>query len=262
MPPSNGKRERLPVAEDASSEAPLLLEVRDLDYSYGSLKVLFGASLEVRRGGRVALLGPNGAGKTTLLGIVSGLLQPQSGQVLFQGDDVTDTPPELRAHLGISQVPGGRAVLPSMTVSDNLWIGTYPFARDTALVDERLDAVLRVFPPLARRLRQQAGTLSGGEQQMLALGRALMAGPELLMVDELSLGLAPVITEVLFRVLDEVVDLGTSLLIVEQSVNIALNVTQDVYFMEKGETKYLGAASEWSEHEEFARSVALGGHER
>ncbi len=265
--PVRAREPEQPSPSTASEQAKAddgvpLLEAEDVEYSYGQLQALFGASIRVPKGGRVALLGPNGAGKTTLLGVISGLLRPQRGRVLFNGEDMTNMAPEDRAHLGVSQVPGGRAIFPSMSVADNLWLGTYPFADQTQLVKDRLEAVLAVFPPLARRLHQSAGTLSGGEQQMVALGRALMAGPELLMADELSLGLAPVITESLFKVLDQIVELGTSLLIVEQSVNVALGLADEVYFMEKGETRYLGAASDWSEHEEFARSVALGGHER
>ena len=246
------------ASSEEEREDPIL-EVEAVDFSYGQIQVLFGASLRVRRGGRVALLGPNGAGKSTLLGVISGLLAPQRGRVWFDGGDITLFAPEERAQIGISQVPGGRAIFPSMSVEENLWLGTYPFAHEKDLVQARLDAVLDVFPPLQPCLRRAAGTLSGGEQQMVALGRALMAGPELLMVDELSLGLAPVITESLFRVIQRIVELGTSLLIVEQSVNVALGIAEDVYFMEKGTTRYLGAAADWVEHDEFARSVAMGG---
>jgi ABC-type branched-subunit amino acid transport system ATPase component len=235
-----------------------LLAVDAVDFSYGPIQVLFGVSLRVPKGGRVALLGPNGAGKSTLLGVISGLLRPSRGSVWFDGGDISEFTPEERAQVGISQVPGGRAIFPSMTVEENLWLGTYPFAAERQLVKARLEAVLTVFPPLRGRLRQTAGTLSGGEQQMVSLGRALMAGPELLMADELSLGLAPVITESLFRVLEHIVELGTSLLIVEQSVNVALGIADEVYFMQKGEVRHLGAADQWSDHEELARSAALG----
>jgi branched-chain amino acid transport system ATP-binding protein len=248
---------RPPAGPASSATSDVLLDADAIDFSYGKIQVLFGASLCVPRGGRVALLGPNGAGKSTLLGVISGLLTPSAGTVTFDGGDITSFAAEERAQIGISQVLGGRAILPSMTVEENLWLGAYAFASHRDLVKARLDAVLHVFPPLKTRMRQAAGTLSGGEQQMVALGRALMAGPELLLADELSLGLAPVITETLYRVLEHIVELGTSLLIVEQSVNVALELAEDVYFMEKGETRYLGPAS-GLDLDAFARSVAMG----
>ncbi|MFN2537231.1 MAG: ABC transporter ATP-binding protein [Mycobacteriales bacterium] len=232
--------------------------MQDVDASYGPLQVLFGASLAVPAGGRVALLGTNGAGKSTLLKVASGLLPPSRGRVCFDGRDITRLAPEDRVRLGLTQIGGGRATFPSLTVLDNLRMGAYQFLHRRTLVDQRLEEVLAVFPSLRTRLGQPGGTLSGGEQQMMALGRALVAGPRLLMVDELSLGLAPVVMQEILRMVDELGRRGTTLLLVEQSLNVSLSVADHAYFMEKGEIRFSGATADLLERGDLVRSVFLG----
>jgi ABC-type branched-subunit amino acid transport system ATPase component/predicted MFS family arabinose efflux permease len=253
------RRARAPSTRESKKD--LLLEVRDVDFSYGPLQALFGVSLDVPKGGCVALLGPNGAGKTTFLKVVAGLLEPQRGRILYKGIDIIGVPPDQRARLGITLMAGGRSMFPSLTVLDNLWMGAFPFSKEResrALVQARLDAVLEVFPALRERLRQTAGTLSGGEQQMLALGRALMAGAELLLVDELSMGLAPVVTEQLLPVVHDVAAMGTTILLVEQSATVALNVADEIYFMEKGAARRLGTAASVRRKGDLERLMLFG----
>jgi len=240
-----------------TTPAPLL-EVDDIDCSYGPLQVLFGVSLTVEQGSRVALLGTNGAGKSTLLKVISGLVPPTRGTVRFKGEDVTTLSPEARVARGIVQVPGGRATFPSLSLLENLRIGAYAYLGDRARVNERLEEVLALFPELRPRLSQPAGTLSGGEQQMMAVGRALITGPELLMIDELSLGLAPVVLQQIVQKLEEILTRGTTLLIVEQSLNVAMALAQDAYFMEKGEIRFSGACGDLVERGDLVRSVFLG----
>jgi ABC-type branched-subunit amino acid transport system ATPase component len=235
-----------------------LLEVDHVDFSYGPLQVLFDVSIEVADGGRVALLGTNGAGKSTLLRVVSGLSFPQRGAVRLAGRDVTRLAPEDRVRLGLVQVNGGRSTFPSLTVRDNLRIGAYPFLGETATVRGRLDEVLDIFPALRSRLDQAAGTLSGGEQQMVALGRALIAGPRLLVIDELSLGLAPVVMQEILRMIDVLIDRGVTLLVVEQSLNVAMAISDTAYFLEKGEVRFSGATEGLLERGDLARSVFFG----
>ncbi len=240
-------------AEDA-----LLLLVEDLDLCYGPIQVLFGATFTVPEGGIHALVGRNGVGKTTLLSAIAGLVDGQRGRILYRGLDLTGVPPDQRVKLGITLMAGGRSTFPTLTVQENLWMGAYPFHGSEALVDERLEAILEVFPQLASRLRQSGGTLSGGEQQMVAMGRALMAGPRLLLVDELSLGLAPRVIEQLLPVVRSIRQLGTTVVIVEQSVTVALDVADTVMFMEKGEVTALGAASALGDGDEIVRMM-MGG---
>jgi ABC-type branched-subunit amino acid transport system ATPase component len=218
--------------------------VEGLDVSYGIIQVLFGANMTISRGGCHTLLGRNGVGKTTLLRTVAGLIDQTAGRIVFAGEELTGVPPEQRVKLGLTLVVGGQATFPSLTVRDNLWIGSYPFSGSRDLVNARFDEVLGVFPPLAKRLGQTGGTLSGGEQQMMALARALMAGPELLLIDELSLGLAPAVTEELLQAIRRIVELGTTVLMVEQSLAVALRVADEVLFMERGQVQSLGAASD------------------
>jgi ABC-type branched-subunit amino acid transport system ATPase component/sugar phosphate permease len=246
-----------PVEADAVA-GDVLLEVEDIDVAYGAVQVLFGTSLELPRGGCHALVGRNGAGKTTLLDTIAGLIEPRAGRLHLNGAEITGVPPEQRVRLGITLMAGGRSTFPSMTVHDNLWLGAYPFCNDERLVQDRLDAVLDVFPVLRDRLGQAGGTLSGGEQQMVALARALMAGPELLLIDELSLGLAPVVTTELLRVIREITALGTTILMVEQSVHVALEVADEVFVMERGKVIPVGRAADLGDGAELGRMMLDG----
>ncbi len=221
-----------------------MLEVKSLDFSYGPIQVLFGVDLAIPQGGCHALVGRNGVGKTTLLANIAGLLDAQSGRIFYRGQDLTGIPPDQRTKLGITLMAAGRSTFPSLSVRDNLWFGSYPFARSDELARERAAAILEVFPALRDRLDQRAGTLSGGEQQMVALGRALMAGPDLLLIDELSLGLAPTVTSELLDVVDHILEYGTTILLVEQSIGVALAVADTVSFMDRGTVEPLGPAGE------------------
>jgi branched-chain amino acid transport system ATP-binding protein len=211
-----------------------LLEVHDLCSGYGSLQVLFGVSLWVGEGEVVALMGSNGAGKTTTLRTITGLLKPTSGSVLLDGRQVTGTAPEHLVAAGVVMVPEGRGMLRELTVAENLAVGGYSVA-DKKQVAASLDRAYATFPILHERRDQKAGTLSGGQQQMLALGRALMASPRLMLVDEASLGLSPVMTERAFSLIAEVNrTLGVAVLIVEQNV-LALDLAHRAYVLEKGQ---------------------------
>ena len=235
-----------------------LLEVRGVDFSYGPLQVLFGVDLEVAAGHRVALLGTNGAGKSSVLRVISGLGRPSRGSVWFDGEDITRLPAERRVELGLVQLPGGKATFPGLTVLENLRIGAYPFLSDRAAVDSKVEQVFDLFPQLAGRRTQAAGLLSGGEQQMMALGRCLIAGPRLLMIDELSLGLAPVVLESILATLEAIVSDGTTLLLVEQSLNIALEITSHAYFLEKGAVRFSGPTAELVDRGDLVRSIFFG----
>jgi ABC-type branched-subunit amino acid transport system ATPase component len=234
------------------------LEVDGIDFSYGPLQVLFDASIHVDEGERVGLLGTNGAGKSTLLRVVGGLVKPSRGVVRFDGKDITGLDPDQRVELGIVQVGGGRATFPTLTVAENICLGGYRFMKDKARVERNLDEALETFPTLRRRLDQQAGTLSGGEQQMMALARAVVAEPQLLVIDELSLGLAPVVMQEIMRMIDALADRGMPMLIVEQSINVALTIAQRAYFMERGAVRFSGATSELLERDDLVRSVFFG----
>ena len=211
-----------------------LLEVRDLCSGYGALQVLFGVSLHVDDGEVVALMGSNGAGKTTTLRTITGLLHATSGAVLLDDRDVTGTPPERLVDQGVVMVPEGRGMLRDLSVAENLALGAYT-VRDKAQVAASLDRTYTTFPILHERREQKAGTLSGGQQQMLALGRALMASPRLLLVDEASLGLSPVMTERAFALVAELNrQSGVAVLLVEQNV-LALDLADRAYVLEKGQ---------------------------
>ena len=236
-----------------------LLSVREVSFAYGHLQVLFGVSIDVPRGGRVCLLGTNGAGKSTLLNVVSGVGRPTHGTVTFGGSDITRLRADQRVQAGISHIAGGRAIFPTGTVHENLKIGTYTFRRRPALVKERIEEAIDLFPVLGQRLDQKAGTLSGGEQQMVALARAFITGPTLLLADELSLGLAPIIVqEVAAAILEEISKRGTTLLLVEQSLSLAFAMTDTAYFMERGEIRFSGSTEELASRQDLLRSVFLG----
>jgi ABC-type branched-subunit amino acid transport system ATPase component len=236
-----------------------LLQVEGIDFSYGQLQVLFGISLEVRQGEALALLGTNGAGKSTLLRVISGLEFPSAGSVHFAGRDIVGTPAEKLAVEGLVLVPGGRAVFTDMTVEENLQMQALGIRKQSALVRERRARVIETFPRLAERLSTQAGKLSGGEQQQLALAKALLLDPQLLCLDELSLGLAPVVVGELLAIVRELNANGTTIVVVEQSLNIAAELCPRALFLEKGEVRFEGRTSDLLEKDDIARAVFFGG---
>ena len=250
------------AAADAAPRPPAgdppALAVRALDVSYGDRQVLFGVDLDVGSGEVLALLGTNGAGKSTLLRAISGLSHADRGRVAHHGRDVTAVDAAARVALGIVQVPGGRAVFPGMSVLDNLLAGCHLFAWNRDRVQARIGEVLELFPRLGERLDQAAGTLSGGEQQMLALAKALVLEPDVLLVDELSLGLAPVVVQELLEVVRGLREQGTTMVVVEQSVNVALSIADRAVWMEKGRVRWTGPAAGLLERADLVRAVFLG----
>jgi branched-chain amino acid transport system ATP-binding protein len=228
-----------------SDERPILLEVRDLVVQYGRIRALHGISLVVREGELVTMLGSNGAGKTTTMRAISGLLPLTSGSVWFDGRDISRVKAHRRVIEGLVQAPEGRGVFPGMTVTENLEMGCYgrKFA-SKAEHNERLNWVLETFPRLAERKNQVGGTLSGGEQQMLAIGRALMARPKVLLLDEPSMGLAPMVISQIFKIIAEINSQGTTVLLVEQNAQQALTRSDRAYILETGEITREGHARE------------------
>ncbi|MHB8669244.1 MAG: MFS transporter [Acidimicrobiales bacterium] len=239
-----------------------ILACRHLDFSYGPLQVLFDVDLTVDEGEMVALLGTNGAGKSTLLRVISGLGLPDRGTVRFSGVDITFVDAERRTRMGISQVPGGRGVYRPLTVLENLRVIGYSRGRDRRKLEQGLEATFEAFPRLAERRSQPAATLSGGEQQMLALARAYILQPRLLLIDELSLGLAPKVVAELLDIVRRINANGTAVVVVEQSVNIALSLVNHAYFMEKGEVRFDGTATDLLARPDLLRSVFLEGAAR
>lgn len=234
------------------------LACRGLDAGYGDVQVLFGVDLRVEDGEMVALLGTNGAGKSTVLRVVSGLQLPWRGSVRLSGRDITWLDPERRLPLGVALVPGGRSTFGPLSVIDNLRAHAYSLGTDRALVESRLDEAMDAFPRLAERRDQPAATLSGGEQQMLALAKALIVKPRVLLVDELSLGLAPVVVGELLTIVRRINATGTSVVLVEQSVNVALSLAERAYFLERGRVQFEGRSSDLLGRDDLLRSVFLG----
>lgn len=239
-----------------------MLRCRRVNFSYGKLQVLFSVDFSVEEGEMVALLGTNGAGKSTLLRVISGLGLPSSGSVRFRGADITYLGAERRVDLGICQVPGGRAVFGGMRVVENLRAFGYSHGRNRKAVESGVDGAFEAFPQLWERRNQLASSLSGGERQMLGLGKAFLVQPQLLLIDELSLGLAPRIVGELLETVRRLNAEGTAVVIVEQSVNVALSLVDHAYFMEKGEIRFDGAAGELLERKDLLRSVFLEGASR
>jgi branched-chain amino acid transport system ATP-binding protein len=227
----------------SAPEASPLLELRDVEAGYGPFRALFGVSLSVRQGSVLALLGSNGAGKTTVARVCSGLIKPTKGKFFFEGRDVTRQRPYRLARMGITQAPEGRSVFASLTVEENLLLSLRR-ALGRSGASGGLSRAYEMFPPLRKRRRQVAGTLSGGEQRMLALARVLADPPRLLVCDELSLGLAPIVVDEVYRTLGVIRDAGTTLLIVEQHVAHALAIADDVAVLVKGRVTYGGPVSE------------------
>ena len=252
--------EQLRVIKARGGHLPML-SCRGIDFSYGSLQVLFDVDFTVDDGETVALLGTNGAGKSTLLKVISGIGLPQAGSVRYRGQDITYLDAERRTRLGISQVPGGRAVFGPLTVIENLRSYGYTLGKQRRHLDTLIDECLDVFPRLAQRRNSLAAQLSGGEQQMLALSKALIMRPRVLVIDELSLGLAPIIVAQLLEMVRSINATGTAVVLVEQSVNIALNLVEHAYFMEKGEMRFDGRARDLLERDDLLRAVFLEGAE-
>lgn len=234
-----------------------MLEVHDLHVSYGGVQAVGGVSLAVREGDITALLGANGAGKSSTLKAIVGAVKPQSGKVIFEGRDITGTPPDKLVTMGISMIPEGARVFARQSVAQNLRLGAYT-VRDEAVIAQRIDSVYAMFPRLLERREQLAGTMSGGERQMLAIGRALMSGPRLLLIDEPSLGLSPLLVEQVFDALQALnKQQGLSVLLVEQNMNQALEVAAGAYVMQTGRIALQGTAEQLAASDEVRR-VYLG----
>ena len=236
-----------------------LLDVRNLHVSYGAIRAVRGVSLHVEPGEIVTLIGSNGAGKSTILRAISGLLRPARGTITFDRAPLTGLQPHRIARQGVIQVPEGRGIFANLTVSENLDLGSY-CRHDGVRIREERERALTLFPRLQERLQQNAGTLSGGEQQMLAIARALIAGPRLLLLDEPSLGLAPQIMQTIFRVVREINAAGTTILLVEQNAHMALQVAHRAYVLESGELVTSGPAKDLASSDEVRKAYLGIGH--
>ena len=235
-----------------------VLQVADIDFSYGSVQVLFDVNFEVHRGEALALLGTNGAGKSTILRVVSGLEVPERGVVRLNGQNITYVTPEARARLGIIQLPGGKGVFPSLTVDQNLAASARLLGQGGPEVKRRMGYVFDLLPELGALRGQTATKLSGGQQQMLALGRVLLHEPEILLIDELSLGLAPVVLERMLTIVDRLKEQGQTMVMVEQSLNVALSIADRAIFLDKGSVRFEGPARELLERDDLVRAVFFG----
>ena len=236
----------------------MLLEVHDLNVYYGAIHALQGISFTVNEGEIVTLIGANGAGKTTTLSTISGLLRPRRGFVRFKGQDITMMPAEQIVRQGISQVPEGRKIFAPLTVQENLEMGAFT-RTDKAEIERSLQRVFASFPRLKERLHQLGGTLSGGEQQMLATGRGMMSRPTLILLDEPSMGLSPIMVEEIFKIIQEINAQGTSILLVEQNALMALSVAHRAYVLETGRITLEGTAKELRENSQV-KAAYLGVH--
>jgi branched-chain amino acid transport system ATP-binding protein len=234
----------------------VILKVEDVHTYYGTIQALKGISIEVHEGEIVTLIGANGAGKSTTLRSINGLNHPREGTITFQGSNITDTPPHEIVKMGISQSPEGRHVFPRMSVLENLEMGAYQRDNRSEIAQD-LDRVYTLFPRLQERRVQKAGTLSGGEQQMLAMGRALMARPKLLLLDEPSMGLAPIFVEKIFEIIREINDQGTPILLVEQNALMALDIANRGYVLETGHIALADDAKALRDNEQV-RKTYLG----
>jgi len=230
-----------------------LLKVQDLVTAYGKIEALKGVSLEIAQGSITCLLGPNGAGKTTLMMSIAGILKPRQGAIQFGGENIAGRPPHAIVAKGIALVPENRLVFPTMTVLENLQAGAYQQGDKKTVADD-LEKMFGRFPRLKERAAQHAGTLSGGEQQMLAVARALMSRPKLLLMDEPSLGLAPLVVEEIFRIVTDLHRDGTTIFLVEQNAHMALKVAQHFYLMEQGKVSFSGTPGALAEDEVIRRA--------
>jgi branched-chain amino acid transport system ATP-binding protein len=254
--PSTTERADGARAGDAGGRGEILLELENIHTYYGAIHAIKGVSLEVREGEVVTLIGANGAGKSTTLRSINGLNHPREGRIRFRGKDITRTPPHQIVAQGISQSPEGRRLFAHMTVLENLEMGAFQ-RTDRGAIREDLERVYSLFPRLAERKSQKAGTLSGGEQQMVAMGRALMARPKLLMLDEPSMGLAPIFVEKIFEIVREINEQGTTILLVEQNALMALDAADRGYVMETGQIALTDDAGSLRDNERV-RKAYLG----
>ena len=234
----------------------MLLEVKDIQVYYGAIHAIKGVSFEVNEGEIVTLIGANGAGKTTTLDTIAGLLRSRGGDIVFQGESIAHKAPHLIVKDGLALVPEGRRVFAQMTVEENLEMGA--FTRANSTVEPGLEMVYELFPRLKERRRQVAGTLSGGEQQMLAMGRALMSAPKLMMLDEPSMGLAPILVEQVFDIIQSLHKAGTTILLVEQNAQMALSIADRAYVLENGKVSLSGTGEELAKSEQVQKAY-LGG---
>ncbi len=235
-----------------------MLKVEDINVYYGNIQALKGVSFHIDQGEIVTLIGANGAGKSTLLKTVSGLLKPKQGKIMYEGKSIGGKAAQTIVKQGISHVPEGRRVFANMTVEENLQLGAY-LRKDRDGIKADMERVFELFPRLHERFKQPAGTMSGGEQQMLAMGRALMAKPKLLLLDEPSMGLAPLLVKTIFRIIEEINAAGTTILLVEQNANLALSIADRAYVVETGRIVLSGAAEELTSSEKV-KMAYLGGH--
>ena len=231
-----------------------VLEIKDLQVSYGGIEAVRGISFQVHEGEIVTLIGANGAGKSSTLRAISGLVKPKDGEVRFEGEDITGKDSTLIVQKGLMMVPEGRRIFPNLTVLENLKIGAYLRKDD---LSQDIEAVYKYFPRLKERSWQAGGTLSGGEQQMLAVGRALMGRPKLLMMDEPSLGLAPIVVQEIFNIIKQIHEAGTTVLLIEQNANMALHVADRAYVIENGKISLEGTGKELLE-DENVKAAYLG----
>jgi branched-chain amino acid transport system ATP-binding protein len=249
-------RREAPTSQQEGSAAPLL-EVSDLRVNYGAVAAIRGVTLSVAAGEVVALLGANGAGKSTMLRTISGIARPRAGRITLGGETIHRLPPARIVRMGIAHCPEGRRVFGSLSVAENLRLGASARA-DRSGMDEDRERIYAMFPILRERMDQSAGTLSGGEQQMLALGRALMARPRVLLLDEPSLGLAPLLVQQIFRTLAELKAQGVTMLLVEQNINLALDLADRAYVLRTGEVSLAGSAAELKSNYESVAAAYLG----
>ena len=236
----------------------MMLVVKNLHVYYGAIHALKGINFHVDKGEIVALIGANGAGKSTTLSTISGLLQPREGSVIFRGEDITMIPAEQTVHKGVVQVPEGRKIFATLTVMENLEMGAYT-QHDKKLFKQDLENVFTLFPRLRERQNQLGGTFSGGEQQMLAIARALMSHPSMLLLDEPSMGLSPILVEQIFEIIQNINKQGTSVLLVEQNAQMALSIADRAYVLETGQITLEGSAQEVL-HNPSVIEAYLGGH--
>ena len=234
-----------------------MLEIKDLYVSYGMMEVLHGISVDVQDKELVSIIGPNGAGKTTLIKTVMGLVKPTSGQILYNGEDITNIPAHKRAGMGIGYVPEGRRVFGKLTVEENLQMGAYEL-KDKAQIAKNIEMVYGIFPRPGERAKQLASTMSGGEQQILAIGRALMLNPQMLLIDEVSMGLMPIMVNTCFEVIKQLIDEGITVLVVEQNANKALKIADRGYVLETGNI-VLSDTAENMRKDDTVQKAYLGG---